>query len=419
MNRPPVLAACMLLLVAAVGCGRAQKPAVEKAEPATVAHHVTEDALNTVTLTEKAEQRLGITLAEVQLLDVQQRRTVGGEIVVPPGQTIVIASPVPGSLSAAGGTRIPAPGAAVVAGQPIFQLRPLLTPERDVLTPAERVGVAQTRADIAKAQIEAERQVESSRLEVEAAQIAYDRAVRLLEIKAGSQRTVDEASIRLKLAQESLKTAQLRDDFLKSVELDEQAGELAVRNIASPVAGVLQDIQVAAGETVSAGETLFRVIQIDPAWIRVPVYVGHRHEIDTSQPATVAEYGQPSSVVARKAKYVSAPPSANPAATTVDIFYELNNEAGDLHPGQRLAVTLPLQSKAPSLVVPFGAVLYDIYGGTWVYECVGEHAYARKRVEVKYVDGSTAVLDRGPEAGAMIVTDGTVELFGTEFGVGH
>ena len=79
------------------------------------------------------------------------------------------------------------------AGQVVFDFKPLLTPERDVLTPAERVQVAQTRADVATAQIESERQVESAKVAVQAAEIAYDRAVQLLKTKAGSQRSVDEA----------------------------------------------------------------------------------------------------------------------------------------------------------------------------------------------------------------------------------
>lgn len=420
MNHRLVLAVPAMLLAVTAGCDQSQESAPKKkAEPATVAHHVTEDSLNTITLTEKAEQRLGIQLAAVQLLDVRQKRTVGGEIVVPPGQTVIVSAPLAGTLSAPADGEIPAPGSTLSAGQAIFRFAPLLSPERDVLTPAERVGVAQTRADVATAQMEAERLVESAKLDVEAAQLAYDRAAHLLEIKAGSQRSVEEAETRLKIARETQATAELRHQFLKDIELDEQAGELAVRSILSPVAGVLQDIPTAVGETVAAGETLFSVIQTGTLWIRVPVYVGHWREIDRGQPAMITEYGQPSSRLSRQGTYVAAPPSANPVATTIDLFYKVGNGDGDLHPGQRLAVTLPMNSTETSLVVPFDAVLYDIHGGTWIYEGVGEHAYARRRVELKYVDGENAVLARGPQAGARVVTDGAVELFGTEFGVGH
>ncbi|MEO8495415.1 MAG: efflux RND transporter periplasmic adaptor subunit, partial [Planctomycetota bacterium] len=388
-------------------------------EPAHVDHHVDEEDLNTITLTERAEQRLGIQLAETMLTEIQRRRSVGGEVLLPPGQTVIVSAPMAGTLAVPPDGTIPTPGSRLEAGQTIFTFKPLLTAERDVLTPSERVGVAQTKATVATLQIEAARQIESAKITVEAAQIAYDRAVQLLKDKAGSQRTVDETQAGLKLAQEALITAEARNKFLAGIELDEKAGELASRNIESPVAGVLQGLDTAVGETVVAGEILFSVITTKRVWIRVPVYVGNWREIDTARPATIAEFGQPASSQNREAKYVSAPPSANPTATTVDVYYELDNEDGLLYPGQKLAVTVPLHSRAQSLTVPFKSVLYDINGGTWVYEQTADRVYARRRISVEYVDGDRAVLVTGPEPGSKVVTDGAAELFGTEFGVGH
>ncbi len=141
--------------------------------------------------------------------------------------------------------------------------------------------------------------------------------------------------------------------------------------------------------------------------------------IDTDQPALIAEFGEQPGVAPRPARYVSAPPTANPNATTVDVYYALDNEDGNLYPGQKLAVTIPLHSRAQSLVVPFRSVLYDIHGGAWVYEQIDHLVYARRRVSVEYVDDQLAVLVAGPAPGVQVVTDGAAELFGTEFGVGH
>lgn len=414
---PAILALC---LVVVCGCRRAGDSGPKKPEtPAKVAQPVDEQGLNTVPLTEEKEQRLGIRTAEVKLTDKQRKRTFGGEVFIPPGQTIIVSAPIAGTLSAPDGAPIPSPGSKLAAGQPVFRFTPLLTPERDVLTPAERVRVAQTKADIATAQIEAERQVESAKVNLEAAKIAYDRAVQLLKNKAGSQRSVDEAEAAWKLAREALATAEARHAFLSGIRLDEDAGEIASRTIESPVAGVLQGIDAAAGETVAAGEALFRVVKLDRVWIRVPVYVGNWRKIDTDQGASVAEYGQPPDAALRAAKYVSTPPrSADPAATTVDLFYELANEDGRLYPGQRLPVTLPMRSLQKSLVVPWSAIVYDVHGGAWVYEQVASQTYVRRRVEVRYVDGADAILARGPRPGAKVVSEGAAELFGHEFGVG-
>jgi hypothetical protein len=67
-------------------------------------------------------------------------------------------------------------------------------------------------------------------------------------------------------------------------------------------------------------------------------------------------------------------------------------------------------------VLPWSAVIHDIYGGQWVYEELGEGKFVRRRVEVEWVQDGHAVLRRGPPVGASIVTAGAAELSGTEFG---
>jgi membrane fusion protein, heavy metal efflux system len=408
----------LLILIAATGC-QPDAPSTKSAPPAKVAHPADELMLNTITLTEQAAQRLGIELAKVQREEVQRRRTLGGEVVVPPGQTVVISAPFAGTLTAPEGAEIPKPGSTLTAGQPLFRITPLLTPERDVLTPADRIRVAQTKADVAVAQIEAERQVESAKVQLEAEKIAHERAQQLLKDKAGSQRSVDEAAAQQKLSEEALRTAESRHQFLAGIKLDEEAGLIIPRDIAAPISGVLQSIDAAPGEAVSAGETLLTLVQLDRIWIRVPVYAGQRRDVDVVADASVAEYGQRPDAAPRRAKLIAAPPSADPLAATIDLVYELDNQDRELYPGQKLAVTLVERSQAlASLVVPWPAILYDVHGGTWVYEETAPHTFVRRRIQVKFIDGERAILSQGPPEGATVVVAGAAELFGTEFGIG-
>ena len=410
---------CAISVFATLGCSKPSNQARTKEEPAHVAHRVEESDLNTIKLTKKAVGRLGIRLATVQLSNVQRRRAFGGEVVVPPGKTIVVSAPLAGTLLPPDSGSVPLPGNKLESGQKVFNFKPLLTPERDVLTPAERVRVAQTKADVAMAQIEAKRQIKSAKIAVDAARIAYDRAVELLRNKAGSQRSVDEADAVLKLAIEAETTAKTRYEFLSGIELDEHVGEQTLLAITSPVAGILQNLEAVAGETISVGQSLFSVMKTDQVWVRVPVYVGQWRQIDTGKPASVTEFGQRLDAKARPASYTTAPPSANANAATVDLYYALPNPDGQLYPGQKLSVTLPLKGRAENLIVPFSAILYDIHGGAWVYQQLDGHVYERRRVSVEHVVGNNAILAAGPEIGAKVVTDGAAELFGTEFGVGH
>jgi hypothetical protein len=70
-------------------------------------------------------------------------------------------------------------------------------------------------------------------------------------------------------------------------------------------------------------------------------------------------------------------------------------------------------------VIPYGAILYDANGDTWVYVNPEPRTYVRERVTVDYIEGDQAVLTKGPPEGTAVVTVGAAELYGTEFGVGH
>ena len=103
---------------------------------------------------------------------------------------------------------------------------------------------------------------------------------------------------------------------------------------------------------------------------------------------------------------------------TIDWYYELPADT-QLRAGERVAVEIPtLESKLEALVIPTNAVLHDIHGGQWVYAQTADHTYSRKRIQVARLAGSDAVLSSGPHAGTKIVTDGSAELFGTEFMTG-
>jgi hypothetical protein len=70
-------------------------------------------------------------------------------------------------------------------------------------------------------------------------------------------------------------------------------------------------------------------------------------------------------------------------------------------------------------VVPYGAVLYDADGKTFVYVSSAPNTYVREPITVDFIQGDRAVLTAGPAAGTAIVTVGAAELYGTETGVGH
>ena len=68
-------------------------------------------------------------------------------------------------------------------------------------------------------------------------------------------------------------------------------------------------------------------------------------------------------------------------------------------------------------VIPYSAVVYDNDGSTWAFVNTAPRTYARQRITVGAIQGSTAVLTAGPAAGAVVVTVGAPELLGTEYNI--
>ena len=198
--------------------------------------------------------------------------------------------------------------------------------------------------------------------------------------KAGVGRTVDDARLQTRLAEVALKSAQAKRALL--------------------------------------GTAVFDAIGTNPLWIRVPVYVGELNSLQATQPAQVKVFGRSDHTARLTAVPVGVPFSATTNPMISELFFEISPGSGDLRPGMKVEVTLTLQGEEESLVAPAAGILHDIHGNTWVYEALGGQAYTRRRVEVRRILGSDAVLARGPRVGTKIVTDGAAELFGTEFGAG-
>jgi hypothetical protein len=70
-------------------------------------------------------------------------------------------------------------------------------------------------------------------------------------------------------------------------------------------------------------------------------------------------------------------------------------------------------------VVPYAAVFYDLNGKTWVYTNPASLTFVRASISVDYIDGDLAVLLEGPSSGTSVVSVGSPELYGIEFGVGQ
>jgi RND family efflux transporter MFP subunit len=383
-------------MIAVSSCGGKKD---EKAKPpATQSNPVKEGDLNTITLTDKAVERLGIKTFDVVDQFVGNSRTFSAEVVPTPGKIITVTAPVAGQLMAArNGTPLTA-GQQVTKGQQIARL---------IILPAER-DLLSVEADVKQREIQYNVSLEKVK-----------RNTQLYEEKAGSLRAKQEAEAELANIEAQLKVARNRLQMLRGNTSQALADRMSTLSMEAPISGVIQKVYSSATQVLATAAPIVDIVSLQTLWVRVPVYAGDQAAINAKENAFVrglSEFGGSSTAVV--ARPVTGPQTSDPLSTSIDLYYEVDNSKGNFRPGQRISVTLPYKGTKSALVVPFSAVLYDIHGGTWVYENTAPRTFVRRRVELSRVANGMAILNQGPAIGTKVVTDGAAELFGTEFGGG-
>ncbi|MEJ7741000.1 MAG: efflux RND transporter periplasmic adaptor subunit [Chitinophagaceae bacterium] len=366
--------------------------------PATQSNPVKEADLNTITLTEKAVERLGIRTVEVVDQAVGNSRSFSGEVVAIPGKTVTLTAPVAGTLMPSRKNIPLSAGQRVTKGQQIARLV-ILPTERDLLS---------VQADVTQRQIQYDVAVEKVK-----------RNKQLFEEKAGSQRAMQEAESELAAVAAQLNVARNRVELLKGNPSPALADRMSTLEMQAPISGIIQRVYTSTSQVVATGAPIADLVSLQTLWLRVPVYAGDESQINARESALIrglSDFGGSTDAVT--ARPVVGPQTSDPLASSVDLYYEISNSNGSFRPGQRVSVTLPYKGNQSAPVIPFSAILYDIYGGTWVYENTAPLTYVRRRVEVLRITNGIGVLQKGPAAGTKIVTDGAAELFGTEFGGG-
>ncbi len=231
--------------------------------------------------------------------------------------------------------------------------------------------------------------------------------VTLAGLQARADADVARSMADLKLAEANLGRA--------SRLVDAEAGSIRARDEATQqVAAARAALAAATGQRQALGQSVAGLADAGALWVRAQVPSTDLARINRAADVLIRPVGSRVSIMARP---VRGPATATPGAASVDLYYAPVGRAG-VRLGERVLVDLAESgvAGAAALDVPASAILTDINGGEWVYVETAAHTYERRRVEVARITGGRAVLVRGLEVGAMVVTAGAAELFGTEFG---
>jgi multidrug efflux pump subunit AcrA (membrane-fusion protein) len=226
------------------------------------------------------------------------------------------------------------------------------------------------------------------------AQAAYDTAAQHL---AGMKQVSRAAA--LKAAQGQLESAQGKYQGAQA--------QLSYSEIRSPIAGVVTDRPLYAGETAAAGAPLVTVMDARALLAKMHLSQPQAQILSVGDRATVEVPGL-SDPVPGKITLVS--PALDPGSTTVEVWVRIENPKGSLRPGTAVHVTLAGREVPKALVIPTAALVVANSGKSTVM-VIGSDGIAHQTPVTTGIsdNGETQVLS-GLSSGQQVVTTGAASM---------
>ncbi|MGO4326880.1 efflux RND transporter periplasmic adaptor subunit [Cupriavidus sp. 2TAF22] len=174
------------------------------------------------------------------------------------------------------------------------------------------------------------------------------------------------------------------------------------QGIASPLDGVVTEIAVREGMTVTPGMTLFRLADLGQVWVIAEVPEAQARGIAPGQAVTVSAAAAPEPVTG---KVDAILPDVNPATRTIKVRIVLPNRQHRLAPGMFANVRFDSGDRQDVLQIPSEAAIRT-GRRTIVMVDAGPQGYVATEIRTGHEsDGMTEVLS-GLSAGQKVVTSG-------------
>ncbi len=223
---------------------------------------------------------------------------------------------------------------------------------------------------------------------------AQEEYLAVSRLPAGAQSDLPDAA-KARMLQAGMTPAQ--------VSAVENSGKLQPSlGIPSPVDGVVTEVAVRDGMTVSPGMTLFRLADLSQVWVIAEVPEGQARGLAPGLPVKVLPTGAPAPIVG---KVDTVLPDVNPATRTIKVRIVLPNKGQHLLPGMFATVRFDSGSEKEVLQIPVESVIRTGQRSV-VFVDAGKAGFVATNVKTgREADGMVEVVD-GLKAGQKVVTSG-------------
>lgn len=276
-------------------------------------------------------------------------------------------------------------------------------------------------ASIPEAAVKAKADLDAASQALEAAKNVLESRRQLLKEGALARRQVDEAQVAYVQANSLFLAAQEHQRGLNAVAKDEQIKSAAAQvetakshyqslqvqvgysRILSPIAGIVAERPIYAGEMASPGTPLLTVIDISRVVARVNVPQTQAGMIRVGHPAILTLPGVEDEITG---KVTVVSPAADLNTTTIQVWIEVENPGGRLKPGTSVHALIVTQTFKAAAVVPVAAILPGEEGGNAVLTVSSDSRAHRKKVELGVREGNKVQILNGVQPGEEVVIVG-------------
>jgi multidrug efflux pump subunit AcrA (membrane-fusion protein) len=282
-----------------------------------------------------------------------------------------------------------------------------------------------TGAQLPEDATKARQDVTSMKEVLDATQKVYESRKQLFEQGALARRLVDEANVAYVQARgqydiaaqhlqaldrvsqpEQTKGAQAQTDAAKA-RYDATLAQLSYSEIRSPIAGVIADRPLYAGEMASPGSPLLTVVSVSRVIARANVPVSQAASLKVGDTSTIA---QTEAGIELNGKVSVVSPAVDPNSTTVEVWVEADNPGEKLKPGATVRVSILAETIRNAIVIPTVALLPSDEGGVQVMVVGADSAAHQKKVDLGVRETDKVQVLKGLDVGEKVITGGGVGL---------
>jgi cobalt-zinc-cadmium efflux system membrane fusion protein len=242
----------------------------------------------------------------------------------------------------------------------------------------------------------------AARARVTAAESAVSRETSLHERGIAARKSVEQAVQERDAATAELAAAQAA---LRAVGGVGSTGGAYV--LTAPLAGVVVRRDVAVGQTIDPGPTLFEVVDASLMWAEIEVAEHDLAAIKPTQTASIEVDALPGRTFTGKVDYIA--PEIDPRTRTAHVRVALANEDASLRANMFGKARIAIGADRSSVMVPRTAVqrAKDVQ---LVFVKIGDGQYEARRVKLGLNGATTVEITKGVAEGEEVVTTGSFLL---------